>query len=120
VNLLEKQFESGKIGLILSDPERTVDIHMGKDLSCPQTTNEKKPFFESFLPDLPRDKPCRALRCQGFCQRAMSVVLPMPGLPVRRRLVWRGMGIRDCGGVEGKSGVCLRCDMKRIGVDSPG
>ena len=30
---------------------------------------KKKPFPDSSLPDLPRDKPCRAIGCQGFCQR---------------------------------------------------
>jgi hypothetical protein len=39
MDLLEKQLESGTIDLIFSDPEWTVDIDMGKDMSYARTTN---------------------------------------------------------------------------------
>jgi hypothetical protein len=53
---------------------------------------KKKPVPDSSLLDLPRDKHCRAMVCQGFASETISVVLPMPGFPVRRRFLSRDMG----------------------------
>jgi hypothetical protein len=77
--------ESDKIDLVPPYPYRTADIDICEYMFLSRTAYEEKTFSDSFLPDLPCDKPNWMILCQVFASQTSTVVLPTPGFPVIRR-----------------------------------